>query len=249
MVDISYPFRKAAWHGARVLTMQSDRHIMTGMAAIALAITGGVIGGINTSPDDTTTATDHDARISAYEQQINELSVFKSGQLQQTRDAWRTSALAEKDAAETTMNMTQDEFQQQAIRVLAGLFTEEKLSEQDVGGLLDQFETKMGEVSSYKFNDNSFSDIGDAAFLREAQALHTLEGDEIERAFEIAATASHKNRKELTGKALSPMLGFVGGLVYMLLMGLTLDSGALRSLDRIASGPAPKKQKSGSLRH
>ena len=146
---------------------------------------------------------------------------------------------------ETAMNAAQDEFQQQAIRVLAGLYTEESLSEQDVGGLLEQFEGKMGDISSYTFNDKSFADIGDAAFLREAQAQHSFEGNEIERAFDIAATANYKNSKERASKVFSPLLGVAGGLVYILLMAMALDNGLFRSLSRKASDPAPTKQRSG----
>lgn len=250
MADLSYPFRKAAWHAARVIVPQSETGFKMQLGAIGTAVTAAVIGFSNVSPD-TTVVEGQDSRITSYEQQIDQLAGFYANTVEKSREAWRNSSIDGKDAAQAEMDAVHAQFQNTAAQVLAGIYTENGISEKAAADLLAQFESKIGDVSSIEIGGEPFSDIGDAAFLHEAQAQHVYQGSELERAMEISKTAAGQNENELMFKVMSPLFGVMGVLVsiLMLLLADGIGGRGLDKLEKFAQKPAPKPNRKSGFNH
>lgn len=250
MADLSYPFRKAAWHTARAIVPQSDKHFKLQLGTIGTAVAAAIIGISNVSPD-TTVIEGQDSRITSYEQQIDQLSGFYANTVEKSREAWRNSGIDDKDAAQAEMDAVHAQFQNTAAQVLAGIYTETGMSEDAAADLLEQFENKVGDISGIEIDGQSFADIGDAAFLHEAQGKYTYQGDEVARAMEISKSAASQNENELMFKVMSPLFGVMGVLVSILML-LLADGIGGRSLDKLekfAQNSAPKPRKTGGFKH
>lgn len=250
MADLSYPFRKAAWRTARVIIPQSETGFKIRLGALGTAVAAAVIGISNVSPD-ATVIDGQNSRITSYEQQIDQLSGFYANTVEKTREAWRSSSIDGKDVAQADMDAAHMQFQNTAAQVLAGIYTENGISEDAAADLLEQFENKVGEISSIEIDGKKFADIGDAAFLHEAQAKHVYKGTELDRAMEIAKTAADKNENELMLKGMSPIIGVMGALVsiLMLLLADGLTGGGVDRLEKYARKPAPKPKKKSGFNH
>ena len=250
MADLSYPFRKAAWYGARAILPQSETGFKVQLGAIGTAVSAATIGLSNVSPD-ATVIDGQDNRISSYEQQIDQLSGFYANTVEKTRETWRNSNIDGKEAAQTEMDAAHAEFQNTAAQVLAGIYTENGISEETAADLLERFENKVGDISSIEIDGKTFGDIGDAAFLHEAQAQHVYKGSELDRAMEISQTAAAGNENEMVFKFTSPLFGIMGALVSIILL-LIMDgtsSRTLEKLDKFAKKPAPKPNKKSGFNH
>ena len=250
MTDLSYPFRKAVWHAARVIVPPSETGFKIQIGAIGTAVAAAVIGLSNVSPD-TTVIEGQDSRITSFEQQIDQLSGFYANTVEKTRENWRSSSIDGKEAAQAEMDAAHTQFQNTAAQVLAGIYTENGISEDAAAALLEQFESKVGDISSIEIDGKKFADIGDAAFLHEAQANHVYKGSELERAMEISKTAAGKNENELMFKIMSPLFGVMGALVSVLLLLLTdgITRGGVDRLEKFARKPAPKPNKKSGFNH
>ncbi|MBL1147232.1 MAG: hypothetical protein HND56_08825 [Pseudomonadota bacterium] len=250
MADLSYPFRKAAWSAGRVIVPHSQTGAVLRLGTIGTIVAAGVIGITNVAPD-TTPVDGQDARITSYEQQIDQLSGFYANTVEKTREAWRSSSIEGKEAAQVEMDAAHAEFQNTATQVLAGIYTETGMSEDAAADLLDKFENSIGDVSTIEFNGQKFADIGDAAFLREAQADYTYQGDEMDRAMKISQSAAAQNEGEASFKFMSPLFGLMGGMVSVLLilLGEITTNGGMSRLSKRLSGPPPKPKKSSGFNH
>lgn len=252
MADLKYPFKLAAWKTARFLmhpdekTDQRNTLIQAGVAG--LMAVAGTFTLANISPDDT--AIDgQDQRISVYEEKIDQLDQYYDNTIEEAREEWRMSSDADRDAAENNLQAANDIFQERAIDLLSGLYTENGISETETHALLEQFEEQIGDVSSFEFNGESFPNIGDAAYLHEAQSEHAYTGNEHERALDIANTAFSHDKNETVMKVMSPLLGVTGGLMYILLIMLLDGAGLYKHLNKVSSRPAPQKNRSGHMKH
>jgi len=250
MVDISYPFRKAAWYAGRAISPKTAKGMYGRMGAISVAVAAGVFGTMNVAPDTTPVEGQQD-RISSYAQQINQLSDFYANTVEKTRQEWRGSHIDDKETAKAAMDAAHDEFQGMAAQVLAGIYTENGMSEDAAATLLAQFENSVGDVSTIEFNGQAFADIGDAAFLHEAQADYTYQGDELDRAMKISQSAAAQNEGETAIKAMSPLFGLMGGAITLLLflMGEIASDGAFSRLGRRLSDAPPKPNKKRGFNH
>ncbi|TNE25184.1 MAG: hypothetical protein EP349_10775 [Alphaproteobacteria bacterium] len=250
MADLSYPFRKAAWHATRAILPQSEKGFKMQLGAIGAAVAVGVIGIANISPDSTPVE-GQDERITSYEQQIDQLSGFYANTVEKTREAWRISNIEDKATAQTEMDAAHAQFQNTAAQVLAGIYTEDGISEDAAADLLQHFEDKVGDLSGIEINGQHFADIGDAAFLHEAQEKYTYQGNELERAMDISQAAAERNDTETMFKIMSPLFGVMGVLVSILLMLLTegITGRSLNKLEKFAQNPAPKPRKTGAFKH
>lgn len=249
MADLKYPFKRAAWNVANFVAPENEdkmfRNFFVQAGTIGLTTIACTLSMTNVTPDDTVIA-GQDARISTYEQHIDALDDFYDNNVETARETWRNSSANDKGNAEAAMNTALLSFRDQATDLLSGLYTERGISETETHALLEKFEGQIGEISSFSFDDNTFPDIGDAAHLHEAQAAHTYNDSELERAYDIADQAALDNKQENTNKVLSPLFGIMGGLFYALFVCLLGMTGTLDALQNVAKRPAPQRNKSSN---
>ncbi len=254
MADLSYPFRLASWHASRFIMhpdkQKNKRNDKIHFGIVGVLTAAAMITGVDHDPD-ATPIEGQDAKISAYEQQINALDDFYTNNVETARETWRTSSLDNKDAAEAAANQAHASFNDHAQDVLMGIYTETGVSETELAGLLEQFTEKVGDISSFEFDEQSFPDIGDAAHLHEAQAQFPSADTEKERAFMIAQEASKNENDEVFVSTIAPFAGlgayFIYGFLATLLLGGT---GLLDRAQKTAKRPAPKSNRStGGFKH
>jgi len=252
MADLSYPFRLAAWKTARFIsnpdTDKFNRNFNIQLATVAATVMAGVIAIPGTAPDGTV-IDGQDERISAYEQKIDALDDFYDNNVQDAREAWRLSTADNQDAAETAMNQTHIEFQERAIDLLSHMYTEDGISETEMSDLFSQFENEVGEISSFKFNDLSFTGIEDASHLHEAQQEHSYSPNEHERAVAISEEASKGERSDVQFKVMSPLFGIMGGLFYFLLAMMLESAGFYNAIGKKSEKPAPQRDRKTGFNH
>ncbi len=252
MADLGYPFRLAAWKTARFISNPDqekfDRNFKIQLATVAATVMAGAIAIPGTAPDSTV-IDGQDERISAYEQKIDALDDFYDNNVQDAREAWRLSTPDNQDAAETAMNQTHIEFQERAIDLLSHMYTEDGISETEMSNLFTQFESDVGEISSFEFNDLSFADIEDASHLHEAQAEHGYSPNEHERAVAISEEAAKGERSDVQFKVMSPLLGIMGGLFYLLFAMMLDSAGFFSAVERTSKKSAPQRDRKTGFKH
>lgn len=252
MADLSYPFRWAAWKTARFIsnpdTDKFNRNFNIQAGTVVVATVAGILAIPGTAPDSTV-IDGQDERISAYEQKIDALDDFYDNNVQDAREAWRLSTPENQDAAETAMNQTHIAFQERAIDLLSQMYTENGISETEMSDLFTQFENDVGEISSFKFNDLSFADIEDASHLHEAQQEHSYSPNEHERAVAISEDAAKGERSDVKIKAMSPLFGLMGGMLYFLLAMLLDSAGFYKAIEKTSKKPAPQRDRKTGFNH
>lgn len=245
--NVTYPFRLAAWKTARFLEhpdeKTDERNFWITCLLAGVVTSGTVIGIMSETPDDTV-IDGQEEHITAYKNQISFLENTEKNTLDKLRRMWRGADPDKKSEIFAQLKQEYNNFTSQTFSVLAGLHTENQISEKEIGLLLEDFENRIANIEDVSLNDRSFSDIGDAAHLHECLAENTYTANEIERALSVSKCAANAEKKEFESITLSPLTTLFGGLVYFILVGIPLSAcGLNKTLQKYSHSPAPKKLK------